>query len=225
MTGRERLVQTLRGQRADRMPISPFIYNNNIFEMFGYKPDINTYMSPPDFDLARKVRGVFRLFGFDVLFAPGHVWDCYIPPSAENWEVTITRDGDQDKQRRDLVIKTPEGELTQVIDFIRSSTHLIVLAQQKYIIETRRDFEIFSKYVPPATFLDCSASEPGQSGRGRQGAGERGHLGRLQHAQPIPQARPDVHGPGRRRRLLPGHDGVPARLESESYVAGGRGGI
>lgn len=169
MTGRERLVTTFRGQRADRMPISPFIYNNNIFEMFGYTPDINTYMSPPDFDIPEKYVAYFDFFGFDVLFAPGHVWDRYVPPSAENWDVTIVREGDQDKQRRTWVIRTPDGELRQVINFIRNSKHLIVLAPEKYIIETRRDFEILSKYLPPANFIDCEMLR-----RARVAVGDKG---------------------------------------------------
>ena len=169
MTGRERLIATFRGQRADRMPISPFIYNNNIFEMFGYTPDINTYMSPPDFDLPERYVAYHDYFGFDVLFAPGHVWDRYVPPSAENWDVTILREGGQDKQRRTWVIKTPDGELRQVINFIRNSKHLIVLAPEKYIIETRRDFEIFSKYLPPANFIDCDMLR-----RARVAVGDKG---------------------------------------------------
>ncbi len=169
MTGRERLVKTFRGQRADRMPISPFIYNNNIFEMFGYKPDINTYLSPRDFDLAEKYVAYHDRFGFDVLFAPGHLWESYIPPSAENWEVTITRDGDQNKQLRTWRIQTPKGELSQTIDFIRSSTYLIVMAQEKYIIESKRDFEIFSKYVPPGTFLDCGLLRRAKAAVGDKG--------------------------------------------------------
>ncbi len=169
MNGRERLTTTFRGERADRMPISPFIYNNNIFEMFGYKPDINTYMSPPDFDLPEKYVAYHEFFGFDVLFAPGHVWDRYVPSSAENWDVTIAREGDQDKQRRTWVIKTPEGELRQVINFIRSSTHMIVLAPEKYLIESKQDFEIFSKYVPPANFVDCDLLRRAKTAVGDKG--------------------------------------------------------
>jgi len=169
MTGRERLTTTMRGQRADRMPISPFIYLNNIFEMFGYKPHIDTYMSPPDFDLAGKYVEYFDFFGFDVLFAPGLVWDRYVPRSAENWDVTITREGDLDKQRRTWTIKTPEGDLSQVIEFIRNSTYLIVMAQEKYIIESKRDFEIFSKYVPPAEFIDLDMMRRAKAAVGDEG--------------------------------------------------------
>jgi hypothetical protein len=169
MNGRQRLIQTFRGGRADRIPVSPFIYCNNIYEMFGYKPNINTYLSPPDFDLAEKFVAYHDFFGFDVLFSVGLVWDSYVPRSAENWNVTITREGDEDKQRRTTVVRTPAGELRQVMNFDRSSTYLIVLAVEKYLIETPRDFEIFSKYVPPARFIDCDLMR-----RARESVGDKG---------------------------------------------------
>jgi hypothetical protein len=40
MTGRERLIKTFKGQKTDRVPISPFIWVNSIYEMFNHKPDI-----------------------------------------------------------------------------------------------------------------------------------------------------------------------------------------
>jgi hypothetical protein len=151
------------------MPISPFIYYNSIYEMFHHKPNIDSYLCPSDFDLAEKFVAYHDAFGFDVLFSLGLLWDSYVPPSAENWDVSITREGDQDKQRRTTIVRTPAGELRQVMNFDRSSTYLIVLAVQKYLIETPQDFEIFSKYVPPAQFIDCELMR-----RARQAVGDKG---------------------------------------------------
>ncbi|MCX6088932.1 MAG: hypothetical protein NTX88_00865 [Candidatus Atribacteria bacterium] len=155
MTGRERLITTFQGKRADRIPVSPFIYCNNIYEMFQYKPDIDHNLNPNDFDLVEKFVAYHDYFGFDVLFSLGLLWDSYIPGSAENWEVTITCEGDEDSRIRTTTVNTPEGKLRQVMRFNRSSQYLIVLAVEKYIIEDRRDFEIFTKYTPPARFIDC----------------------------------------------------------------------
>ena len=52
MNGRQLLIATLRGERTDRMPVSPFIAHNNVYEMFRYKPEIDSFLCPPDFDLA-----------------------------------------------------------------------------------------------------------------------------------------------------------------------------
>ena len=75
MTGRERLTAAFRGERTDRMPVSPFIFHNSIYEMFRYKPEIDTFMCPPDFDLAEKFVAYHDVFGFDVLFTLGLLWD------------------------------------------------------------------------------------------------------------------------------------------------------
>jgi uroporphyrinogen decarboxylase len=169
MTGRERLETTFKGKKADRMPISPFIYYNNIYEMFKYKPDINKHLNPDDFDLAEKYVEYHDFFGWDVLFALGLLWDSYIPETAANWDVTITREGDQDKQKRTTLVKTPDGELKQVMKFDRSSTYLVVFAVEKYLIETKEDFEIFRKYAPPADFINCDLMR-----RAKEAVGDKG---------------------------------------------------
>jgi uroporphyrinogen decarboxylase-like protein len=169
MTGKERLKVTFEGKQADRMPISPFIYYNNIYEMFKYKPNINTYMSPDDFDMASKYVEYHDHFGWDVLFAVGLMQDSYIPPSAENWDVEIIKEGDDDHQRRTTIIKTPEGELSQVLNFDRSSKYLIVFAAENYAIETKKDFEIFRKYVPPQKTIDLDMMR-----RANEAVGDKG---------------------------------------------------
>ena len=154
MNGRERLTITLQGKKADRIPVSPFIWFNNMFEMFKYTPHIDDNFSPKDFDVVSKWVEYCRFFGFDVLFAGGFLFDSFIPGTAENWEVSVTREGDADKQKRTTVVKTPGGGLSQVMNFSRTSPHLIVLAIEKFLIEEARDFELFRKYAPPAEYVD-----------------------------------------------------------------------
>ncbi|MCL5070802.1 MAG: hypothetical protein M1308_07890 [Actinobacteria bacterium] len=154
MTGRERLTATFKGQKADRIPVSPFIWVNNVYEMFKYRPGIDKNLCPDDFDLPGKYVQFHDYFGWDVLFAPGLLWDNYIPATNENWEVTVTKEGDSDNQKRTTTVKTPEGELRQIQNYKRSSEYLIVFAPQEYLIKTKKDFEIFSKYVPPAKYCD-----------------------------------------------------------------------
>ena len=154
MTARERLTMTFKGQKADRVPVSPFIWVNNVYEMFKYKPNIDRNLNPDDFDLPGKYVEFHDYFGWDVLFAGGLLWDNYIPATNDNWEVTITREGDANNQRRITKVKTPEGNLQQIQNYNRSSEYLIVFAPEEYLIKTRKDFEIFAKYVPPAKYCD-----------------------------------------------------------------------
>jgi hypothetical protein len=54
MNGRERLIKALSGQPTDRVPIAPFLYYNSVYEMFKYRPQIETFFNPPDFDPIEK---------------------------------------------------------------------------------------------------------------------------------------------------------------------------
>lgn len=178
MTPRERLKLTFEGKQADRVPVSPFIWCNNVYEMFDFVPSIenNLYPDPDEFDLASKYVEYHDYFGFDVLHSSGLLWDKYIPPTAENWEVRITREGDDDKERRVTTVKTPGGDLRQVMNFNRSSKYLIVFAAEEYLINTKKDFEIFAKYVPPARFIDTSIIS-----RAREAIGDKGLVNPASH--------------------------------------------
>jgi hypothetical protein len=169
MTGRERLKAAFESRRADRVPISPFVYCNNVYEMFKYEPAIDNNLCPEDFDLTGKFVEYHDRFGWDVLYSLGLFWDRYVPPSAENWDAKITREGDRNRQKRTTVVKTPEGELRQIMNFNRSSPYLIVSAVGEYLIKTRKDFELFRKYAPPARFIDCA-----QMTRAREAVGQKG---------------------------------------------------
>jgi len=169
LTGRERLTRTFKGENVDRISVSPFIWANNIYEMFEYVPSIDTNLAPDDFDLPIKYMEYHDYFNFDVLFSPGLLWDKYIPDPDENWEVSVIKEGDADKQKRTTIVKTPEGELKQIQNFNRSSRYLVVFAPEEYLIKTKKDFEIFSKYVPPAKYINLDIIS-----RAKKAIGDRG---------------------------------------------------
>jgi uroporphyrinogen-III decarboxylase len=165
MNGRERLLKTLKGERADRVPISPFLYYNNVYEMFGYKPDIESFFDPPDFDPIEKFVEYCDYFGFDVLHTLGSVWDFYTAYNStndrafarawDNWDVTIHDVRQGDDKHRNVTVRTPEGEITFAEEYRRSSPHLCVSAPMEYPIKTAKDFELVREYAPPADTMDC----------------------------------------------------------------------
>lgn len=55
------------------------------------------------------------------------------------------------------------------MNFKRSEPHLVVLAVEKYILETPADFEILRTYIPPAEYVDL-----GVIARARKVVGEKG---------------------------------------------------
>jgi len=177
MHGRERLLTTLGGARADRVPIAPFLYCNSVYEMFQHKPQIETFWDPPDFDIIEKFVQYCDYFGFDVLHTLGSVWDfgmstfCdrSVVSCAENWDVTITDNRQPDAMHRTVTIRTPGGDLRFSENYKRSSTYLIVSAPEEHLIKTRKDFELFRKYAPSGDDMDCSLIR-----RARKAVGDKG---------------------------------------------------
>ncbi len=179
MNGRERLLRTLRGERADRVPIAPFLYHNAVYEMFDYVPKIDTFFDPPDFDVIEKFVEYCDHFGFDVLHSLGSVWDFWAARSTQadgtilhaqdGWDVHITDERRGDDTRRTVVIETPGGQLRLVEVYQRTSKHLIVCAPEEYIIKEPRDLDLLQRYMPPADAMDC-----GLIRRARAATGDRG---------------------------------------------------
>ena len=178
LTSRQRLLRTLRGEPVDRVPIAPFLYYNAVYEMFRYKPKIETFWNPPDFDVIAKFVEYCDHFGFDVLHTLGSVWDFgamgslndrSVVVSAENWDVTIADEKKPDELRRTVTIRTPGGTLRCADSYQRSSTYLVVTAPVEHLIKTPKDFELVRKYAPPGDDMDCSLIR-----RARKAVGDRG---------------------------------------------------
>lgn len=178
MNSRERLTRVLKGEPVDRIPIAPFLYYNAVYEMFDYKPDMDNFYNPGDFDPITKFVEYCDFFGFDVLHTLGTVWDMYVADTSldksvvrawDNWDVTVSDQRKGDNKRRTITIHTPEGELRHIEKFKRTSTYLWVSAPEESLIKTKKDFELFRKYAPPADFMDCSLVR-----RAREATGEKG---------------------------------------------------
>lgn len=179
MNGRERLSKALKSEPTDRVPVSPFLYYNAIYEMFHYRPSIEHFFDPPDFDPVVKYVEYCDYFGFDVLHVLGTVWDVWtantifdqtIALSAENWDVAIEDQyNGEDELLRCLTIRTPGGDLRHVEKHARTSPYLIVSATTEHLIKTPKDFDILSLYLPPADRMDCSLIR-----RARQAVGDKG---------------------------------------------------
>lgn len=156
MTSRERLLRTFRREKTDRVPVAPFLYFNSVYEMFKYKPRIDNFFDPEDFDPIQKYVEYCDYFGFDVLHVLGAAWTKYtLDKPGENWDVQVTFEGGGDEQRKVITIRTPGGELRQTENFRRSSTYLIVSAIDEHLIKTKHDFEILARYAPPLDNVDC----------------------------------------------------------------------
>jgi uroporphyrinogen decarboxylase len=156
MTSRERLLRCFRREPVDRIPIAPFLYYNNVYEMFHYIPRIDNFFDPEDFDPIARFLDYCDRFGFDALHNLGSAWDQYtLDKPWEDWDVKVTREGSSEEVRRTIDVTTPGGRLRQVENFRHRSPHLVVSAIDEYFIKTPEDFEILAKYAPPAEEIDC----------------------------------------------------------------------
>ena len=179
MNGRERLLRTLHGERADRVPIAPFLYYNAVYEMFDHVPDIDTFFDPPDFDVIGKFVEYCDHFGFDILHSLGTVWDFWAARSTqadgtilhaqEGWDVSVSDEKRGDDMRRTVVFTTPGGQLRLVEVYQRTSTYLIVCAPEEYLIKTPADLDLLQRYMPPADAMDCSLIRRAHAATGERG--------------------------------------------------------
>jgi hypothetical protein len=180
MNSRERLLRTFRREPVDRVPIAPLIHANAVYRMFGYKPDIDVFTDPPDFDLLGKYVEYCDHFGFDAALALCNVWDFYgwgsycdhtVTRAWDNWDVTIADERKGEAKRRTIGIATPRGKLRHVEEYRMASPFLVVWATTEHLIKTREDFEIFRQFSPPSDMMDCRLIT-----RGKEAVGDKGIL-------------------------------------------------
>ena len=170
MTSRERLLRCFRREPVDRIPVAPFLYYNNVYEMFGYVPRMGRFFDPDDFDPIARFLDYCGRFGFDALHTLCGVWDQYtLDKPWENWDVQVAEEGRGGELRKTIDVRTPRGRLRQVENLRHSSPHLIVSAIEEYFIKTPDDFELLSRYAPPAENIDCKLVRRSKASIGEHG--------------------------------------------------------
>ena len=138
--------------------------------MFRYVARIDNFFDPEDFDPITHFLDYCDRFGFDILHTLGSVWDQYtLDKPWENWEVEVATEAAGDEIHKTITDHTHAGRLRQVENFRHSSPYLVVSAIQEYFIKTREDFDLLSKYAPPAESIDCNLVR-----RSKACIGERG---------------------------------------------------
>lgn len=142
LTPRQRLLTTLRGEIADRVPISPFVQDEYLSVYFPHKTavdrviDAHAMAEELDFDLIAKHRGFEQ--------------PPFMRKSYPNWEVRkiVSRAGGMVHVR--LEIQTPAKTLTQEESGPDAgvATTGIRMTPNKHLLESHEDAEIFLQYLP-----------------------------------------------------------------------------
>ena len=146
MTGREALLQVLRRQPADRIPVSPFIHVNYVKEFFGAN----------DVDYVARTPEVYRHFGFDIMHRNCSIaYDAY-GETARHWDVTTQTEVDGRDLTTATVVQTPMGELRTANALRWVYEYDAENSATDYPIKTERDLDILMRYQPPVGEVDCT---------------------------------------------------------------------
>ncbi len=147
LTSKERLLRLLRGEAIDRVPISPRVFRNVVFEFFGAK----------EVDVVEGAVAYCRHFGFDIID-----WNC-MPAIEEfaiegpNWHPSTRRETSGDTTYDIVTVTTPGGVLQRTHATTVTGPWEVETALVEYPIKTERDFDLVCEYQPPAVTLDTAS--------------------------------------------------------------------
>ena len=162
MTGRERILNCLDHKGVDRVPVSPFIWENFVREFY------QSY----DVDLIEGTVKVYDHFGFDIIHrtcTPCLYLEYERQLESKNWKPLVTVEQKGKSRFERTVIKTPQGELTQVIQFERASEYEVLVFYKEYFIKTEDDLDKFIKYQPPIPDFNTELIKKAQEMVGNKG--------------------------------------------------------
>ncbi|MEW5818024.1 MAG: hypothetical protein AB1798_21860, partial [Spirochaetota bacterium] len=158
MTGRERLLRVLRGEKVDRIPNAPFIFYNFIEEFFETSEALTIDARSEQIDMVEKGIEVYEHFGFDIILRTANAFEYLNEVSDEDgkWMVSSQKTGDDKNWQIVTTIKTPEKILTQKKNYSQTAPHEVVEALTEYFLKDKDDFEQFVKYRPRGRMYDTS---------------------------------------------------------------------
>lgn len=139
MTSRERLLTTLRGELADRVPVAPFVQEEYLAFHYPHKTKLDRVIDAVelanelDFDLMAKHRA----------FEQPH----FFRRSYRNWELRCTESRDAGMVHRRLEIVTPSRTLVQEETGPEGAG--VRLHVTRTLLQDADDAEVFLKYLPP----------------------------------------------------------------------------
>ncbi|HHW49651.1 MAG TPA: hypothetical protein GXX14_13695 [Clostridiaceae bacterium] len=143
LNGRERLLRSFNKQPVDRIPVSPFIYNNFV----------RNFYNDTGADIIQGTVDVYKYFGFDLMHRNINIrYDESVLDSSK-WRVKVKERKEGDTTNITTVIRTPERELVQTVQYRKISRYQEVKAVTEWFIKDIDDFKQFLKYQPPVPAL------------------------------------------------------------------------
>ena len=146
LTGKERLLRTLRGEPIDRVPVSPRVFPNVVYE----------YHNSSDVDYLEGSIEYARHFAFDIM-----EWTCTAPwddfkLDGPNWQPVVRKETSGKTTHEIVTVKTPRGELRQVHSTTQTGRWESEAALTEFPIKSERELDLFVEYQPPVPAVDTS---------------------------------------------------------------------
>lgn len=141
-TGRERILTTLEGKIADRVPVSPFV-----------QEEFLSYIYPERDRVDRVYDGAecAREFGFDLMARPKKFErPDFLKRSYPSWEVSVGETKGDGQIFKTTTIQTPARTLRSVEagPDCGAATAGIHLSTIEYLLKNKEDIEAFVEYLP-----------------------------------------------------------------------------
>lgn len=153
LTSRQRYLKMFRGEKIDRIPICPRVFQNVVFEHFNTKDFKDAYLD--------KIAAYYREYNFDIID-----WNCTPIPHFEltefekegpQWKVTVSEEFKGSTRHTITTIQTPKGVLRRVLGTSVTGPWEEEVALVEYPIKTERDFDLIAEFMPPPYKPDCSS--------------------------------------------------------------------
>lgn len=154
MTGKERLMAALRGEKTDRVPVTLFIQSQGHFVT-----QLNPEADPWDFDkLQKSIIDYQRRLGVDVharmlffnshdpVFAHWHLLN--FQTETPDWKLDVEEDVRGNTVNRHYIITTPEGKLSQTFCINEERPGIFMYGSTEPPIKNEEDLRLAMKYEP-----------------------------------------------------------------------------
>ncbi len=149
LTVKGMLLNLLSGKPIDRIPVSPRVYRNVVYEHFGSS----------NVDVVEGAIEFCRHFGIDIID-----WNCspdFVFPEftleGPYWKPRIRKEVSGKTTWETATVETPGGKLRRVVSTTQIGRWEEECAVTEYPIKTERDFHLIADYQPPVPRLDTGS--------------------------------------------------------------------
>ncbi len=139
MNSKQRLLKSLRGGKADKVPVSFFI--QEVFTTYYFNNKNRDNRVDDAYEVAKEL-------DLDIQLRPNSFKQLPYDLSSNNWKVNAISSKEKQKEIKEVKISTPEGMLIEKTINIGINEYKNFTSISKKLINNENEFKIFKKYFP-----------------------------------------------------------------------------